>query len=154
MEQAFCEYISLFTGTPLILSRVCVAGALRLYFSITNEKSNDATYDGFNLWTWESIEVNLGIVCASAPCLKALVARVLPRLMPSHSASNISHTPTVNYQRNAKRDVSSRHDYALESMGEARTEERIVRESGESQEGLTKVHEHTLVAKVSTSWLV
>lgn len=144
----------LFKDTPLIRPRVCVAGALRLYFSITNEKSNDATYEGFNLWTWESIEVNLGIVCASAPCLKALIARVLPRLMASHSASNVSHTPGANYQRSVRQNVGSQPDYVLESIGKTRGEERMVRESGESQEGLTKVHEHTLVAKVDSSWLV
>jgi hypothetical protein len=138
---------------PLILSRVCVAGALRLYYSITNEKSDDATWEGFNLWTWESIEVNLGIVCASAPCLKALIARVLPKLMASHSASNMSHTPAAQYQRNVKRNAGDQPEYVLESMGETR-EDRMARRSGDSQEGLTKVHHHTLIAKVDADRIV
>lgn len=152
MERVSCKWITLYAGIPLILLRVCVSGALRLYYSITNEKSDDATWEGFNLWTWESIEVNLGIVCASAPCLKALIARVLPRLMPSHSASN--HTPAAHYQMNARRNVRGQPDYILESIGEMRRENRMARGSGESQEGLTKVHEHTLIAKVDVDRIV
>jgi hypothetical protein len=63
--------------------RVCVAGALRLYYTIATNSSTDSPWEGFYLWTWEGIEVNLGIVCASAPCLKSLVARIVPRIFTS-----------------------------------------------------------------------
>jgi hypothetical protein len=67
----------------LLSHRVCVAGALRLYYTIATNSSTDSPWEGFYLWTWEGIEVNLGIVCASAPCLKSLVARVVPRIFTS-----------------------------------------------------------------------
>ena len=146
--------LSLSVGMPLTLLRVCVSGALRLYYSITNEKSNDPTWDGFNLYIWESVEVNLGIVCASAPCLKALVARVLPRLMGSHSASNVSHTPAAHYQMNARRNVGGQPDYILDSMGQTRRENRLGRESGDSQEGLTKVLGRTFITRVDVDRIV
>ena len=81
-----------------------MAGALRLYYSITAERSNDAPWEGFNLWTWESVEVNLGIICASAPCLKALISRFIPTLWPSRNGTTPSATAGAQYPRNARRN--------------------------------------------------
>jgi hypothetical protein len=72
----------------MIVNSVCIAGALRLYYSIITDKSPDTPWEGFYLWTWESIEINLGIVCASAPCLKSLITRIVPRLFSSHPSTN------------------------------------------------------------------
>ncbi len=46
--------------------------------------------------------MNLGIVCASAPCLKSLIQRVIPKFMASHSGS----TPGAGgqYQFSARRN--------------------------------------------------
>lgn len=74
--------------------------------------------------------------------------------MASHSASNMSHTPAGHYQMNARHNASNQTDYILESMGENRRESPRVRASGESQEGLTKVHQHTLIAKIDVDQLV
>lgn len=98
--------------------------------------------------------MNLGIVCASAPCLKALVARLSPNLMASHSASSMSHTPAAHYQMNARRNGGNQPEFNLESMGQTRREAHGVRGSGESQEGLTKGHHHVLIAKVDVDRLV
>jgi len=54
---------------------------------------------------------------------------------------------------NARRDGGAPH-YVLEEREESRTENRMARGSGESQEGLTKVHEVTLVAKVASERMV
>jgi hypothetical protein len=70
------------------MNSVCVAGALRLYYSIITDKSSDTPWEGFYLWTWESVEVNLGIVCASAPCLKSLITRIVPKLFSSHPSND------------------------------------------------------------------
>ena len=48
---------------------------------------------------------------------------------------------------NARPNGGNQPDSILESMGEARRDENGMRDSGESQEGLTKVHRHVLVAK-------
>jgi hypothetical protein len=61
---------------------------LRLYYSIITDKSPDTPWEGFYLWTWESIEVNLGIVCASAPCLKSMISRILPKFFSSQASSS------------------------------------------------------------------
>jgi hypothetical protein len=80
-------------------NRVCVAGALRLYYSILTDKSPDTSWEGFYLWTWESIEINLGIVCASAPCLKSLITRIVPKLFSSNPSTNLPSFSTTGNDR-------------------------------------------------------
>ncbi|CZR65542.1 uncharacterized protein PAC_15442 [Phialocephala subalpina] len=118
---------------------VCVAGALRLYYSILTDKSSDTPWEGFYLWTWESIEINLGIVCASAPCLKAFVTRIVPRLLGSIGGSNIG---TGSGRVELGSLESGRR---AEGRGGMKGKER---ERGESEDNLTDGHECVLVAKV------
>ncbi|KAG0648068.1 hypothetical protein D0Z07_5732 [Hyphodiscus hymeniophilus] len=133
---------------------VCLAGVLRLYYSITTDHSKDTTWEGLNLWTWESIEVNLAIVCASAPCLKALIARLAPRLMAPNSASSNSQKLAARNHIEARRTAGIQRAYVLESVRETRREGNRERRSGESQESLTKTHEHILIAKVDVDQIV
>lgn len=65
-------------ATLLTFNRVCVSGGLRLYYTILTQKSDDSPWIGFAMYTWEATEVNLGIVCASAPPLKALIRHIIP----------------------------------------------------------------------------
>jgi hypothetical protein len=67
-----------------------------LYYSIITDKSPDTPWEGFYLWTWESIEINLGIVCASAPCLKSLITRIVPKLFSSHPSTNFPSFSTAD----------------------------------------------------------
>jgi hypothetical protein len=75
-------------------NRVCVAGALRLYYSITTDKSPDTPWEGFSLWIWESIEINLGIVCASAPSLKSFLTRLVPKFFSSQNSNPSNDFPS------------------------------------------------------------
>ncbi|KUJ08697.1 uncharacterized protein LY89DRAFT_741544 [Mollisia scopiformis] len=124
---------------------VCVAGALRLYYSILTQKSTDTPWEGFNLWTWESIEINLGIVCSSAPCLKALITKMIPRMFGSVGGSK----GTGNGDESGRRGIGMGY---LESGRRERDRER-----GESEDELTgrDGNECVLVAKmdVHQSWL-
>ena len=72
---------------------VCIAGILRTYYTLAVTDSQDVTWGGYNLWTWEGVEVNLGISCACAPAIKPLLLRWFPRIMESvfgHTSSNRS----------------------------------------------------------------
>lgn len=60
------------------LSRVCVSGTLRLVWAIITNISKDFTWDGFHVWLWASLEVDLGIICASFPPLKPLIVQIIP----------------------------------------------------------------------------
>ncbi|PQM43874.1 hypothetical protein VE01_10770 [Pseudogymnoascus verrucosus] len=66
---------------------VCVSGGLRLYYTILTQTSDDSPWIGFAMYTWEATEVNLGIVCASAPPLKALIRHIIPNLRLSRTDS-------------------------------------------------------------------
>lgn len=92
------------------------------------------------MYTWEAVEVNLGIICASAPPLKALAQRILQKHFPPGTDS----TPSGgNYQ------MSSRQNRDCNTFGARKTDPigddvKSVREmdwlDNESQENLAKVH--------------
>ncbi|KAM0815737.1 hypothetical protein AB5N19_01536 [Seiridium cardinale] len=53
---------------------VVVAGCLRTYYTHHVElETYDVTWEGFYLWVWAAVEVNLGIICGCAPALKPLL---------------------------------------------------------------------------------
>jgi hypothetical protein len=129
-----------------------VAASLRLYYSIRTNRSDDATWVGVDLSTWEGIELNLGIVCASVPCLKALVARVVPKLMASNNDSfkitgaGLHHprtgTPLAAFHA---KDIESA--YTLRSVVTIGSGGKRNKDRGESQEDLTdgRIHKHTMI---------
>lgn len=139
--------------------RVCVAGALRLYYSIITDRSLDTPWEGFYLWTWESIEINLGIVCASAPCLKSMLTRLIPKLFSSHPSSDFpslsgpGHTfdgrAGVERMANGKRDP--RRGFVMTTITAGRSGKGLD-ERGESQDDLTdgsgSGHGRSLDAKI------
>ncbi|KAH8647311.1 hypothetical protein BX600DRAFT_152708 [Xylariales sp. PMI_506] len=58
---------------------VVAAGCMRAYWThYVEAETYDVTWDGFSLWIWAAVEVNLGVICGSAPVLK-------PLLFPSRS---------------------------------------------------------------------
>lgn len=49
---------------------------------------------GFDLWTWEALEINLGIICACVPTIKPLIIRIFPSIGSvgtSHPKTDNSH---------------------------------------------------------------
>lgn len=60
---------------------VVFAGCMRLYWVIrVMLYTYDVTWDGFELWIWTAVEVNLGVVCGCAPMLRPLVASWVDRV--------------------------------------------------------------------------
>lgn len=53
---------------------VVVAGCIRMYWvHHVVEETYDVTWEGYDLWIWTAVEVNLGVICGCVPVLKALV---------------------------------------------------------------------------------
>lgn len=143
-------------------NRVCVAGALRLYYSITTDKSPDTPWEGFSLWIWESIEINLGIVCASAPSLKSFLTRLVPKLFSSQNSTPSNDFPSFERERagysrgkGTERLGTGRRDAGRGFTMTTVTAGRSARKGGggsESQDDLTAGweggSERVLVAKV------
>lgn len=52
---------------------VVLAGCMRLYWvaEVVNN-TYDVTWDGFVMWIWTAVEVNLGVICGCAPTLRPL----------------------------------------------------------------------------------
>lgn len=95
---------------------------------------------GYYMYTWEAIEVNLGIICASAPPLKALTQRILQKHFPpgtdsTPSAGNYPMSPRQNRDCNTFR--ARKNDPIRDDVQSAREMGWV---DNESQENLAKVH--------------
>lgn len=95
------------------LPSVCIAGAVRIaYLAAVFNPSSDYTWTGTDLWIITAAELDLGIVCASVPALKAFFARFFPRLL---------HRPTIS---KSVRSISSRSYPNSRSLGSANERKR------------------------------
>ncbi|CZS89377.1 related to integral membrane protein [Rhynchosporium agropyri] len=73
---------------------VCLFSVLRLHSLYVSSNSHDSTYDDANIAIWSNIEVTTGIICASMPATKSLIARFFPNLL----STNHSRQPSVPTQ--------------------------------------------------------
>ncbi|KAF2739810.1 hypothetical protein EJ04DRAFT_294907 [Polyplosphaeria fusca] len=87
---------------------VCVVSILRLQSLVAISNSKDQTYDNPPAATWSSVETNIGIICSCLPCLRPLVARVLPNVFST----------THKYGPNSVRPYN-RSGYGRQSEGPA-----------------------------------
>ncbi|KAK2784250.1 hypothetical protein FQN53_008690 [Emmonsiellopsis sp. PD_33] len=59
----------------------CAASIIRTWYAkLVFEISYDSTWDGYNIWLWVLVELNLAVICASVPCLRPLALRYFPGL--------------------------------------------------------------------------
>jgi hypothetical protein len=64
------------------------------------------------------VEVNLGIVCASAPCLKSLITRVVPKLFGSNGSGILPSFSTAGRGgMGGRRDGAGKRGYVLSEVG-------------------------------------
>ncbi|KAL4779849.1 hypothetical protein BJX76DRAFT_361400 [Aspergillus varians] len=64
-----------------IRERACAASAVRLYYANRiYHVSYDVTWDGYQLWLWVLVEINLAVISASIPTIRPLVRKFLPQL--------------------------------------------------------------------------
>ena len=69
--------IALFSLSAL----ACIAGILRTVYSSYWANSYDLSWNTWALGVAATVELNIGIVCGSAPALKPLLKRYVPRLL-------------------------------------------------------------------------
>jgi hypothetical protein len=111
-------------------SFVGVAGLVRLVrVGTTLEKYNttgfDPSWDQYDVSIWSSVEIYVSLICASAPGIKPLIAKILPRLLGSSYSS-----------RNRKTGVPTGNAYELNSKMKRTTGSHIIKSV--SMTGLTK----------------
>jgi hypothetical protein len=51
---------------------VVVAGTMRTYWVTLVVHTYDVTWNGYYMWIWTAVEVNLGVLCGCVPTLKPL----------------------------------------------------------------------------------
>jgi hypothetical protein len=87
---------------------VVAAGCMRTYWTHYVElETYDVTWEGFYLWVWAAVEVNLGVICGCAPVLKPLLFPSRTRDgTPYHAQSSILNTiGSSSKQWSRKRNV-------------------------------------------------
>ena len=66
---------------------VCVVSMIRIKSLVDISRSPDVSWSNPPAAEWSAIEVNVGIICASLPSLKAAITRFFPRLFSSRNGS-------------------------------------------------------------------
>lgn len=59
---------------------VTVVSIIRLQFLVSLGSSHNPTYDQIDISVWSTVEINIGIICASMPSLRILLVRLFPVL--------------------------------------------------------------------------
>ncbi|KAK8198725.1 hypothetical protein M8818_006592 [Zalaria obscura] len=72
---------------------VCIVSILRLRSLFIISNSDDVSWDNTAAASWSGIEVNVGIICASLPTLKACVSRIFPRFFSTNSGTASASGP-------------------------------------------------------------
>ncbi|KAF1978356.1 hypothetical protein BU23DRAFT_586851 [Bimuria novae-zelandiae CBS 107.79] len=83
-----------------------IASVLRLKTLHTIAYATDVTWDNPGAATWSAIELNVGIICASLPTLRASFARALPWMFRSTWVSSSPRTRTTYTRRNESVETS------------------------------------------------
>ncbi|KAK6332590.1 hypothetical protein TWF730_004249 [Orbilia blumenaviensis] len=76
-----------------------IAAVLRLANTVTYFQVFDASWYGYDLWVYVTLESNLAVVCACAPGIKPLVVLIWPKfdkLHPSHDSAPQARAPIRN----------------------------------------------------------
>ncbi|PGH31228.1 hypothetical protein GX50_06013 [[Emmonsia] crescens] len=73
---------------------VVVASCIKTRYIVSAiGESYDEQFDAYPLWIMSIVEIDLGIICASAPALRPLVSRYMPKVFGSMSRSRSSRRP-------------------------------------------------------------
>ncbi|RBR06325.1 hypothetical protein FVER53590_07611 [Fusarium verticillioides] len=59
---------------------VTVVSIIRLQFLVDLGSSHNPTYDQTDISIWSTVEINVGIICASMPALRVILVRLFPSL--------------------------------------------------------------------------
>ncbi|KAK7906159.1 hypothetical protein LTR67_000885 [Exophiala xenobiotica] len=83
---------------------VCIVAILRLHAIYVISKSSDPTYDNVAAAYWSSIELNTGIICASMPTIRPIIARIFPTCFGSAPRrSTVETVPAYHSHQGATR---------------------------------------------------
>ncbi|KAF7543099.1 hypothetical protein G7Z17_g11017 [Cylindrodendrum hubeiense] len=87
----------------LVGTFVTIVSMVRLQFLVELGASHNPTYDQVNISVWSTVEINIGIICASMPSLRILLVRLFPVLGgSSYAQSRYNNNYGEDYGRRSK----------------------------------------------------
>ncbi|KAF2729870.1 hypothetical protein EJ04DRAFT_580293 [Polyplosphaeria fusca] len=97
---------------------VCIISMIRLHslVEMTNHPEDNSYHSAASVY-WSAVEVNLGIVCASAPALKPLVVKVIPRFS-SRDGSNKNSSKGVKESTDRKSFIELKEKSSSTTMSD------------------------------------
>lgn len=98
---------------------VTVVSIVRLQFIVDLGSSTNPTYDQTEVSIWSTIEINVGIICASMPSLRILMVRLFPRLGGSSYDSSKYNNYGDSYGRRSRPVNRSHALVELPSRGDS-----------------------------------
>ncbi|KAH8909986.1 hypothetical protein BR93DRAFT_925001 [Coniochaeta sp. PMI_546] len=112
-KQRIAVYL-LFTGGLL----ASIAGAVRTYFTwrLTSSPDHDITWNSYYVMLLSSIELFVGIICASIPATKPFFGRYIPRLVGSTTSGRDVTEPLAARKKASEESLSSFHNGDIESV--------------------------------------
>ncbi|KAF4552744.1 Hypothetical protein D9617_9g025340 [Elsinoe fawcettii] len=111
---------------------VCIISFIRIKNLQEVAKSSDISYYNVTASTWSAIEIDVGIICACLPSLKATVTRFFPRLFSSVGVSNnYSNHPTGNGYFASNNRTGGGNGYGNQSALGSRVGDRSKSRGGE-----------------------
>ncbi|KAH8898089.1 hypothetical protein GQ53DRAFT_678044, partial [Thozetella sp. PMI_491] len=104
----------------------CIISIVRLFTLSQAINSADTTWDNTPTSYWTEVEVNLGIVCASAATLRPLVRRLVPGTS-NHEDSYVKQpaTPKTGSQLSRSQQRDPAEVYPLDAIGPSTSQERL-----------------------------
>ncbi|KAM0491691.1 hypothetical protein ACHAP8_010465 [Fusarium lateritium] len=78
---------------------ITIVSIIRLQYIVHLGSSTNPTYDQTDVSIWSTVEINIGIICASMPALRVLLVRIFPALGGSSHDSSKYNNYGENYGR-------------------------------------------------------
>lgn len=140
----------------------CVATVLGLYYRVLALRSTDSTWNLIPNYITTAIEINVGIMCSSMPCLPSFLRHLNSKLLPSSSLSRILSRPTWRARHSdstPREDLSSRYErsssrtLALKGLTHegTRLEKMFQKGIGEVQPGWSPLNSNATVLQSATN---
>jgi len=101
---------------------VTLISVLRIPNLVTTSKSTDLTYENIEVGIYSSVEVNVGIICASLPCLKRLLPRLLAPMSIFRSSRSRSKGDDDKGLQQWGVESSASHSWPLERLSEGKSD--------------------------------
>ncbi|KAJ0163189.1 hypothetical protein CTA2_3374 [Colletotrichum tanaceti] len=115
---------------------VTVVSILRLQSLVQFAKSQNPTWDQFDVALWSTVEINVGIICACMPSIRVILVGFFPRLLGTTrrggTSSSNAYAARYYVQSSGRDDGRSRNRTALGNEAKIRT---VDRDSASSRSG-------------------